>query len=73
MCTDEHFPEPGNVARSTRVKEFEVRLPGRRLRCACGHELETYDFELVGPETIRAICACCHRGLIELHVATPVS
>jgi hypothetical protein len=70
MCTDEHFPEPGGVARSTQVQKFEVSLPSRRLRCACGHWLETYDFELIEPGIVRTICSRCHQELqtIELNV-----
>jgi hypothetical protein len=62
------FPNQGGQP-STRVQRFEARLPGRRLRCECGRQLQAYDFELLEPGTLRAVCSCCHREMLIIKLA----
>jgi hypothetical protein len=49
---------------TTRVRDFEVRLPGRGLRCDCGYRLDVHDFDVVEPCHVRAICSRCHADLL---------
>jgi hypothetical protein len=50
-----------------RGQRFEIRLPGRRLRCQCGHWLSGYDFSVFEDEHhVRAVCSQCHETLFEL-------
>jgi hypothetical protein len=52
-----------NLRPSTRVRDFDVRLPGRSLHCDCGHRLDEHDFD-VEPGHVRAICGHCHADLL---------
>jgi hypothetical protein len=74
MCVKENklAQEPGGVQYSTRVQKFEVRLPDRRLRCACGHWVAAYDYELIETGTIRTICSGCHQELMTVELSTEV-
>jgi hypothetical protein len=54
----------GDVQVATRVQRFEVQLPGRRLRCNCGHQLAAFDFYVDEPHSVRAVCSACHTELL---------
>jgi hypothetical protein len=56
--------DDGGVRLSTRAQKFEVRLPGQRLRCSCGHRLAAYDFYVDEPHSARAVCSNCHVELL---------
>jgi hypothetical protein len=45
---------------------FELRLPRRRLYCRCGHQLTAYDFDILEPSLVRAVCSRCHSDLFTL-------
>jgi hypothetical protein len=53
-----------NLRPTTRVQNFEVRLPGRGLRCDCGYRLDVHDFDVVEPCHVRAVCSHCHADLL---------
>jgi hypothetical protein len=53
---------------SSRVQHFDLRLPGRRLRCACGHQLTAHDFDILEPKLVRAVCSRCHADLIVIEI-----
>jgi hypothetical protein len=62
---------------TTRIRDFEVRLPGRGLRCNCGYRLDVHDFDVVEPCQVRAVCSHCHADLLiigrtEIPVASDV-
>ena len=50
-------------------ERVDLRLPGCRLRCVCGHQLTAHDFDIVEPRLVRAVCSRCHTDLviIEIH------
>jgi len=56
------------VQPSGRVQHFDLRLPGRRLRCACGHQLTAHDFDILEPKLVRAVCSRCHADLIVIEI-----
>ena len=49
---------------TTRVRDFEVRLPGRGLRCDCGYRLDVHDFDVAEPYHVHAVCSRCHADLL---------
>ncbi len=53
-----------NVHPAARVRNFEIRLPGRGLRCDCGYRLSAHDFEVAEPCHLRAVCSHCHVDLL---------
>jgi hypothetical protein len=53
-----------NLRPTTRVQNFEVRLPSRGLRCDCGYRLSAHDFEVAEPCHLRAVCSHCHADLL---------
>jgi len=57
-----------NDTSSRAEQHFELRLPGRRLRCDCGHRLAAYDFDIIEPHRVRAICSRCHHDLFTLEI-----
>lgn len=50
-------------------EHVDLRLPGNRLRCACGHQLTAHDFNIIEPRLVRAVCSRCHADpvIIEIH------
>jgi hypothetical protein len=52
---------------TTRVKNFEVRLLGCGLYCACGRQLNAYDFDVAEPCRVRAVCSRCHVALLAIN------
>jgi hypothetical protein len=58
----------GNNDVMAREQRFELRLPGRHLRCDCGHRLAAYDFDIIEPHRVRAICSRCHHDLFTLEI-----
>jgi hypothetical protein len=61
---DALFPAPGDVQPSSRVQKLEVRIPGQRLRCACGHRIGGGDFYPNENGCVRAVCTRCHAELL---------
>ena len=54
---------------ATSGQAFDLRLPGRRLRCACGHWITSHDFDVFGDgRFVRAVCPRCHDVLLELEM-----
>jgi hypothetical protein len=53
-----------NLRPTTRVRAHEVQLPGRGLRCDCGHRLDVHDFDVAEPCRVRAVCSHCHADLL---------
>jgi hypothetical protein len=46
---------------------FQLRLPGNRLRCQCGHRVHAGDFDVFeGERMVRAVCPRCFELLLEL-------
>jgi hypothetical protein len=62
--------DDGGVQLTTRVPQCEVQVPGRRLQCICGHRLAGFDFELIEPNLVRAICTRCHTNLLTIEMAS---
>jgi hypothetical protein len=60
--------EPGGVQPSTRITKLEVRIPGPRLRCGCGHVLTAHDLDIIEPHLVRAVCTRCHNDLIVIEI-----
>jgi hypothetical protein len=49
---------------TTRVRDFEVRLPGRGLRCDCGYRLDVHDFDVAESCHVHVVCSHCHADLL---------
>jgi hypothetical protein len=51
-------------------ERVDLQLPGRRLRCACGHQLSAHDFDIIEPRLVRAVCPRCHTDLVSIEIWT---
>jgi hypothetical protein len=47
---------------------FTVRVPENGLQCSCGHRLRGYDFDILEPHLIRAVCSRCHKDLVVIEI-----
>ena len=45
-----------------------VRVPENGLQCSCGHRLRGYDFNILEPHLIRAVCSRCHQDLVVIKI-----
>jgi hypothetical protein len=57
------FPQC-NVQAAARTRDFEVRLPGRGLRCDCGYRLAVHDFDVTESGDVHSVCSRCHADLL---------